>query len=40
MEMLTAVARPTGIEPETIKNTDEAEQSDVTDISNLKKIGE
>jgi len=34
------VARPTGIKPESAKNTDEAEEPDVIDISKLKKIGE
>ena len=30
----------TGIEPESAKTTDEAEEPDVIDISKLKKIGE
>jgi hypothetical protein len=31
---------PTGIEPESAKNTDDADEPDVIDISKLKKIGE
>ena len=40
MEMLTAVARPTGIEPKTIKNDGDGEEFEVIDISKLKKVGE
>ena len=38
--MLTTVARPTGIEPETIKTADELEEPNVIDVSKLTKIGE
>jgi hypothetical protein len=34
------VVVPTGIEPESAKNADDAEEPDVIDISKLKKIGE
>lgn len=34
------LAFPTGIELETAKNADEAEQFEVIDISKLKKVGE
>jgi hypothetical protein len=34
------MARPTGIEPESQKITDEAEEPDVIDISKLKKVDE
>lgn len=34
------LVRPTGIEPQTIENPDDAEEPDVIDISKLKKAGE
>jgi hypothetical protein len=32
------VAHPTGIEPKSAKNSDDAEEPDVIDISKLKKV--